>query len=108
MASGLVNDLNGFALTPDGFKDAHVLWNSLDELHKIALSRIKERYNRLTSDKLLDYVYGKYEKYTVKSAVILENLYNYFDSFALENDITIDDLDNAFNRIRHPINENCN
>jgi uncharacterized protein YwgA len=108
MASGLVNDSDGFALTPDGFKDAHVLWNSLDELHKIALSRIKERYNRLTSDKLLDYVYGKYKKYTVKSAVILENLYNYFDSFALENDITIDDLDNAFNRIRHPINENCN
>ena len=108
MASGLVNDSDGFALTLDGFKDAHVLWNSLDEPHKIALSRIKGRYNGLTSDKLLDYVYGKYEKYTVKSAIILENLYNYFDSFALENDITIDDLDSAFNRIRHPINENCN
>jgi uncharacterized protein YwgA len=108
MVSGLVNDSDGFSLTPDGFKDAQVLWNNLDEPHKIALSRIKERYNRLTSDKLLGYVYGKYEKYAVKSAVILQNLYNYFDSFALENDITIDYLDSAFNRIRHPINENCN
>jgi uncharacterized protein YwgA len=108
VASGLVNDSAGFVLTPDGFKDANALWNSLDQPHKTALSRIKERYNRLTSEKLLDYVYEKYKKYTVKSAMILDNLYSYFDSFALENDLTIDDLDIAFNRIRHPINENCN
>jgi len=56
----------------------------------------------------MHYVYEKYKKYTVKSAVILKNLYNYFDSFALENDVTVDDLDSAFNRIRHPLNENCN
>jgi hypothetical protein len=53
-------------------------------------------------------VYEKYKKYTVESAIIPDNLYSYFDSFALENDLTIDDLDTAFNRIRHPINENCN
>ena len=41
MVSGLVNDSDGFSLTPDGFKDAQVLWNNLDEPHKIALSRIK-------------------------------------------------------------------
>ena len=108
LASGLVNDSEGYTLTPDGFKDAQILWNSLDQTHKTALSRIKERYNRLTSEKLLDYVYEKYKKYTVKSAVIIENLYNYFDSFAMKNDVTIDDLDRAFNRIRHPVNENCN
>ncbi len=108
VASGLVNDSDGFILTPEGFKDAHALWNRLDQPHKAALSRIKERYNRLASEKLLDYVYEKYKKYTVKSAIILDNLYSYFDSFALENDLTIDDLGTAFNRIRHPINENCN
>ncbi len=108
VASGLVNDSDGFILTPEGFKDAHALWNRLDQPHKAALSRIKERYNRLASEKLLDYVYEKYKKYTVKSAIIPDNLYSYFDSFALENDLTIDDLDTAFNRIRHPINENCN
>jgi len=105
VASGCVNDAEGYTLTPDGFKDAQALWNSQGQPHKMALLRIKERYNRLTSEGLLDYVYGKYKKYTVKSAVILENLYSYFDAFALENEITIDDLDSAFNRIRHPINE---
>ena len=108
VVSGLVNDSAGFTLTPYGFKDANVLWNNLDQLHKTALSRIKERYSRLTSEKILDYVYEKYKKYTVKSAIIIDNLYSYFDSFALENDITINDLDSAFNRIRHPVNENCN
>ncbi len=53
-------------------------------------------------------MYGKYKKYNVKSAVILDNLYIYFDSFARENDITIDDLHMAFNRIRHSVNENRN
>ena len=108
VASGLVNESTGFALTPEGFKDADALWNTLDQSHKTALSSIKERYNRLTSEKLLDYVYGKYKRYNVKSAVILDNLYIYFDSFARENDITIDDLDTAFNRIRHSVNENSN
>ena len=108
VASGLVNESTGFALTPEGFKDADALWNTLDQSHKAALSKIKERYNRLTSEKLLDYVYGKYKRYNVKSAVILDNLYIYFDSFARENDITIDDLDTAFNRIRHSVNENSN
>ena len=108
VASGRVNDANGFTLTPDGYKDAQALWNSQDQTHKMALSRIKERYNRLAAEDLLDYVYGKYKKYTIKSAVILENLYSYFDVFALENDITVDDLDNAFNRIRHPVNESRN
>ncbi len=108
VAYGSVNDADGYTLTPDGFKEAQALWNSQDQPHKMALSRIKERYNRLTSEELLDYVYGKYKKYTVKSAVILENLYGYFDAFALENEITIDDLDSAFNRIRHPTNESRN
>ena len=102
VASGRMNDEDGFALTQDGLKAAQELWNNQDQPHKIALSRIKERYNRLTSECLLDYMYGKYKKYTVKSPMIIENLYSYFDAFALENEITIDDLDDAFNRIRHP------
>ena len=27
----------------------------------------------------MDYVYGKYKKYTVKSAMVLDNLYIYFE-----------------------------
>ena len=108
VVSGLVNDSDGFTLTPEGFKNAQALWNNQDQTRKAALLRIKEKYNRLNSEKLLEYVYEKYKKYTVKSAVILDNLYNYFDSFALENNITIEDLDSAFNRIRHPVNESRN
>ena len=106
--TGKVNDSEGYVLSPEGFREAHVLWSNLDQTHKIALSRIKERYNRMASESLLDYVYGKYKKYTVRSAMILGNLYNYFEEFACENEITIDDLDSAFNRIRHPVNENRN
>ncbi|MHB8396842.1 MAG: hypothetical protein ACYDAZ_08795 [Thermoplasmataceae archaeon] len=108
IVSGDINDTEGFVLTPAGFRNAHALWNNLDQTHKAALSRIKERYNRMTSEDLINYVYGKYKKYTVKSAIILENLYSYFDSFAQENEITIEDLDNAFNRIRHLANESHN
>ena len=107
-ASGLVNDSSGLTLTPEGFKDAHALWNSLDQPYKTSLSKVKERYNRLSSEKLLNYVYEKYKKYNVKSAIMIDNLYRYFDSFAIENNLTIDDLDIAFNRIRHPTNENSN
>ena len=106
--TGQLDDTDGYVLTPDGFRDAQALWNSLDQTHKTALSRIKERYNRLNSEELLEYVYGKYKKYTVKSALVLENLYNYFDTFARENEITVEDLDIAFKRIRHPANESRN
>ena len=59
----------------------------------------------MDSESLIDYVYGKFKKYTVKSAGILENLYDYFESFANEHEITVEDIDNAFDRVRHPLNE---
>ena len=54
----------------------------------------------------MDYVYGKYKKYTVKSAMVLDNLYIYFEKFAEKNEITVEDLDSAFDNIRRPSNEN--
>ena len=53
----------------------------------------------MDSESLIDYVYGKFKKYTVKSAVILQNLYDYFESFANEHEITVEDIDNAFDRL---------
>ena len=41
-------------------------------------------------------MYGKYKKYTVKSAMVLDNLYIYFEKFAEKNEITVEDLDSAF------------
>lgn len=103
--SGKVNDTDGYTLTPIGFRETSELWNKLDPTHKSALIRIKENYNRMDSESLIDYVYGKFKKYTVKSAVILQNQYDYFESFANENEITVEDIDNAFDRVRHPLNE---
>ena len=103
--SGKVNDTDGYTLTPIGFRETSELWNKLDPTHKSALIRIKENYNRMDSESLIDYVYGKFKKYTVKSAVILQNLYDYFESFANEHEITVEDIDNAFDRVRHPLNE---
>lgn len=102
---GEVDDTEGYVLTPSGFKEAHKLWNKLDQPHKSALIRIKEDYNRVDSGSLVEYVYGKLKNYTVKSAIMLDNLYDYFESFAKENKLTIEDIDDAFNRVRHPVNE---
>ncbi len=48
------NDNDGYVLTPAGFRDAQILWNELDQTHKMALLMVKEKYNRLTPDNLLD------------------------------------------------------
>ena len=104
--SGIRNEEDGFTLTPVGFRSTQQKWNSLDQSQKLALSRIKERFNRTPLDNLMDYVYGKYKKYTVKSAMVLDNLYLYFEKFAEKNEITVEDLDSAFDKIRRPSNEN--
>ena len=78
--SGIVNEEDGLTLTPTGFKSTQQTWNGLDQSQKIALSRIKERFNRISLDDLMDYVYGKYKKYTVDSGMVIDNLYNYFDN----------------------------
>ena len=43
--SGIINEEDGFTLTPVGFRSTQQKWNSLDQSQKLALSRIKERYN---------------------------------------------------------------
>ena len=78
--SGIVNEEDDFTLTPAGFKSTQQTWNGLEQSQKIALSRIKERFNRISLDDLMDYVYGKYKKYTVDSGMVIDNLYNYFDN----------------------------
>ena len=100
--SGIINEEDGFTLTPAGFKSTQQTWNGLEQSQKVALSRIKERFNRISLDDLINYVCRKYTKYFVSSTMALDNLYNYFDKFALENELTVEDLDIAFNKIRHP------
>ena len=54
--SGIINEEDGFTLTPVGFRSTQQKWNSLEQSQKLALSRIKERYNRIPLDNLMDYV----------------------------------------------------
>lgn len=103
--SGNIDDSDGFLLTHKGFAEADKMWKSLRDAERRALIRIKEKYNNLSSDDLLKYVYSRYRKYTMKSALPPDNLFAYFDSFSDSNDITVDYLDSALNRIRHPADE---
>lgn len=104
--SGRINDSDGYYLTPAGFKEAHKTWANLTDAQRNALVRIKEHYNRISSEVLLKYVYNKYKKYTTKSALYLSNILDSFHSFAIENDITEEYLQQAVNRVRHLGNEN--
>jgi uncharacterized protein YwgA len=104
--SGGINDSDGYYLTPSGFKEAHKTWINLTDAQRSALVRIKENYNRISSDVLLKYVYDKYKKYTTKSALYLGNILDSFHSFAIENDITEEYIQQAVSRVRHPGNEN--
>lgn len=106
--SGKINDSEGYCLTPSGFKGANKLWINLSDARKRALIRIKENYNRIPTDELLNYVYDKYKKYTTKSALLLDNILADFHSFAVANDITEEHLQSAVNRVRHPENEDSN
>jgi uncharacterized protein YwgA len=105
ITQGNIDDSNGFSLTHHGFLEAGKLWKPLTEGEKLALIRVKESYNRMPTNSLLEYVYSKYKKYTCKSALMLTNIYSYFDSFAEKNNITLEYLESSFNRTRHPEDE---
>lgn len=106
--AGKIDDSEGYFLTPLGFREAHELWKKLTPAQVRALVRIKENYNKKSTKELLDYVYEKYKKYTTKSALLLDNILENFHKFAVENDITEEYVVKAFDRVRHPINEDSN
>ncbi len=106
--SGKVNDSDGYFLTKEGYKEAHKLWKQLTPAQIRALIRIKEDYNRISTEELLDYVYNKYKKYTTKSALMLDNILENFHKYAVENNITEEFIIEAFDKVRHPVNEDSN
>lgn len=106
--SGKINDSEGYFLTPTGFREAYKLWTALTPAKLRALVRIKEEYNKISTRELLDYVYGKYKKYTTKSALMLSHILENFHKFANENEITEEYIVQAFDRVRHQGNEDSN
>lgn len=98
--AGLINETEGILLTPEGFRKAAQIWKSLPENQTRAVIRIKENYNFISVDDLLDYVYGKFPKYTEKSALRPDVLYGYFEKFYDENNLTEEYIMNVYNVAR--------
>lgn len=100
--SGMVEEHEGISLTPRGFNKASSLWRDLEEVKQRAIIRIKETYNFKSLNDLLAYVYKKFPKYTVNSALRMDVLYSYFDKFYEDNSLSEEYLMHSYNRIRYP------
>ena len=55
---------NGISLTLQGFKYASDIWSSISDEFKQTAIQIKEEFNELTSDQLINYVYKHHQKFT--------------------------------------------
>lgn len=87
---GLINDSYGLTLTENGFACASKIWNMLNDESKITIIQTKERFNRMKTDALLDYVYTHYPKFSRKSALLRKPVDNYFTGFWNENNLSDD------------------
>jgi len=88
--SFMISDNNGISLTQKGFSYASKLWNLLNDDKKAAIIKIKEEFNRITTEQLIDYVYDHYPKLSKNSALKKESVDNYFDTFWKENDLSVE------------------
>ncbi|KPV47301.1 hypothetical protein SE19_01640, partial [Acidiplasma aeolicum] len=100
--SGLIACDNVILLTPNGFKYASKIWNSLNVDYRKTVIQIKEEFNRMNTDQLINYVYDYYPKFAKKSALKKENVDNYFNTFWNENQLS----DNYFVEIVRKSREN--
>ncbi|RDZ42955.1 DUF4065 domain-containing protein [Haloferax sp. Atlit-19N] len=58
-----------FVITDKGHKIAKELVNILDQSHQQEIQNIVNKYNSLSLNELLEYVYTEYPKYTVNSEI---------------------------------------
>lgn len=100
--TGMIDEKTGISLTPEGFRNASTVWRNLKDNEKVAIIRVKKNYNFLSVDDLLDYVYNKFPKFTVKSALKPEVVYSYFEKFYDEHELTEEYIMDAYNRVRYP------
>ena len=85
---GLISDTGGITLTQAGFKFSQDIWNNTDQNARTIIIQLKEQFNRLKTDDIIDYVYDHYPKFTKKSAMLNESVDNYFDRFWNENNLS--------------------
>lgn len=100
-SDSLVETIQNISLTENGFKEASRLWSNLPDSQRIQIIELKEEFNRMPLNELLDYVYKMYKKFTKKSALLKENVDEYFDKFYKENELSDDYFVQAVNGVRY-------
>ncbi len=85
---GLLTAEIGITLSPAGFRKASSLWHQIDDEHRTVVIQVKERFNRMSLEELLDYVYNHFPKLAKKSALKKEVVDEYFDTFWKENGLS--------------------
>ena len=100
-----IEDVEGIRLSPAGYNKASRIWNSLDEKHQKALITVKEKYNRLDTSDLLEYVYNEYPKFRTMSALREDVVNAYFDEFWERKGLSTEYIVNAVRALRSSRNE---
>ena len=86
--TGFISSGNGISLTPLGFKHASSIWSSLSAEYKQTVIQIKEEFNRMTSEQIINYVYEHHPKFAKKSALVKDVVDDYFNQFWSENELS--------------------
>ena len=99
--TGFISSGNGISLTPLGFKYASNIWSSLSAQYKQTVIQIKEEFNRMTSDQIINYLYEHHPKFAKKSALVKDVVDDYFNQFWIGNQLS----DSYFAEIVHKSRE---
>ena len=86
--TGFISTGNGISLTPQGFSHASSVWSHLSDEYKQTVIQIKEEFNRMTVNQLIEYVYEHNPKFSKKSALLKNVVDDYFDQFWKENHLS--------------------
>ena len=97
---GHVNRKGSISLTSNGFKIASRIWQITNNDGRMTAISIKEQFNRMTLDDILDYVYSHYPKQAMRSALNRNVVDDYFEDFWNTNDLSDEYFVNAVRTIR--------
>jgi uncharacterized protein YwgA len=86
--NGFISSGIGISLTSQGFSHASSIWSNLSDEYKQTVIKIKEEFNRMTINQLIEYVYEHNPKFTKKSALLKDVVDDYFDQFWKENQLS--------------------
>ena len=85
---GFISSGNGISLTTLGFKYAANIWSSLSVEYKQTVIQVKEEFNGMTSDQIINYVNEHHPKFAKKTALVKDVVDDYFNQFWIENELS--------------------